>query len=117
MGSGAKSYMRKTFLIYEEMHKYFHHTVYEEVVMTFHPIPPNFLIYEENFIFFFISVHVKMSAADGHLIRFGRRRALPSDGTWAAGKETGLLWGPPKAARYTVPDHDPRKLRSWRRIH
>ncbi len=25
MGSGAKSYMRKGFLIYEEMHKYFHH--------------------------------------------------------------------------------------------
>ncbi len=26
MGSGAKSYMRKGFLIYEEIHKYFHHT-------------------------------------------------------------------------------------------
>jgi hypothetical protein len=25
MGSGAKSYMRKGCLIYEEMHKYFHH--------------------------------------------------------------------------------------------
>jgi hypothetical protein len=25
MGSGAKSYMRKGFLIYEAMHKYFHH--------------------------------------------------------------------------------------------
>jgi hypothetical protein len=25
VGSGAKSYMRKGFLIYEEMHKYFHH--------------------------------------------------------------------------------------------
>jgi hypothetical protein len=25
MGSGAKSYMRKGFLIYEEMHKCFHH--------------------------------------------------------------------------------------------
>jgi hypothetical protein len=25
MGSGAKSHMRKGFLIYEEMHKYFHH--------------------------------------------------------------------------------------------
>jgi hypothetical protein len=30
MGSGAKSYMRKDFLIYEEMHKYF--TIYEEAV-------------------------------------------------------------------------------------
>ncbi len=25
MGSGAKSYMKMDFLIYEEMHKYFHH--------------------------------------------------------------------------------------------
>jgi hypothetical protein len=25
MGSGAKSHMRKGFLIFEEMHKYFHH--------------------------------------------------------------------------------------------
>ncbi len=25
MGSSAKSYMRKGFLIYEEMYKYFHH--------------------------------------------------------------------------------------------
>ncbi len=30
MGSGAKSYMRKGFLIYEEMRKYF--TIYEEAV-------------------------------------------------------------------------------------
>jgi hypothetical protein len=45
MGSGAKSYMRKFFLIYEEMHKY----------MTLHPNPLNFLIYEDNFILFFIS--------------------------------------------------------------
>ncbi len=34
----AKSYMRKGFLIYEEMHKY----------MTLHQIPLNFLIYDEN---------------------------------------------------------------------
>jgi hypothetical protein len=25
MGSGAKSYVRKGFLVYEDMHKYFHH--------------------------------------------------------------------------------------------
>jgi hypothetical protein len=30
MGSGAKSDMRKGFLIYEEIHKYF--TIYEEAV-------------------------------------------------------------------------------------
>jgi hypothetical protein len=56
MGSGAKSYTRKDFLIYEEMHKYF--IIYEEAVSlyAFNLIPLNFLIYEENFIFFFISV-------------------------------------------------------------
>jgi hypothetical protein len=42
MESGAKSYMRKGFLIYEEMHKYA-------------------LIYEENFIYFFISVYKNLS--------------------------------------------------------
>ena len=30
MGTGAKSYMRKGFLIYEEMRKYF--TIFEELV-------------------------------------------------------------------------------------
>jgi hypothetical protein len=57
MGSGAKSYMRKGFLIYEEMRKYF--TIYEEAVSHISlctPIPLNFLLYEEIFIFFFISV-------------------------------------------------------------
>ncbi len=58
MGSGAKSYMRKGFLIYEEMRRFF--PKYEETVrhiwLCLHPIPPNFLIYEENFILFFISV-------------------------------------------------------------
>ncbi len=32
MGSGAKSYMRKDFPIYEEMRKFF--TIYEEAVMS-----------------------------------------------------------------------------------
>jgi hypothetical protein len=58
MGSVAKSYMRKGFLIYEEVRKFF--PIYEEAVshigMTLHPIPLDFLIYEENFLFFFISV-------------------------------------------------------------
>jgi hypothetical protein len=30
--------------------------------MTLHPIPLNFLIYEENFLFFFISVHYTVHA-------------------------------------------------------
>ncbi len=48
MGSGAKSYMRKVFLIYEEMCKFLPILTY----MTLHPIPLNFLIYEENFLFY-----------------------------------------------------------------
>jgi hypothetical protein len=51
MGAVAKSYMRKGFLIYEEMRKYL--TRYEKGVQPF----LNFLIYEENLIFFFLSVN------------------------------------------------------------
>jgi histidinol phosphatase-like enzyme len=43
-GLGAKSYMRKDFLIYEKMRKYL--TIYEEAVshmyITLHPIPSEF---------------------------------------------------------------------------
>ncbi len=47
MGAVAKSYLRgRGFLIYEEMRKYF--VIYEKAVRH--------LIYEENLIFFFISV-------------------------------------------------------------
>ncbi len=56
-GAVAKSYMRKGFLIYEEMRKYF--PIYEEAVghiWLYNCSILNFLIYEENFIFFFISV-------------------------------------------------------------
>ncbi len=55
---GSSAYMRKGFLIYEEMRKYL--TIYEEAVsyMSLHPIPSEFLIYEENFIFFLFSVPV-----------------------------------------------------------
>jgi hypothetical protein len=44
MGSGAKSYMRKGFLIYEEMHKYFHHMYNEGVIVIydFAPDPSEF---------------------------------------------------------------------------
>jgi hypothetical protein len=47
--------MRKGFLIYEEMLKYL--VIFEE---TLHPITFNFLIYEEDFIFFFISVTLSL---------------------------------------------------------
>ena len=56
-GAVAKSYMRKGFLIYEEMHKYL--IIYEEAVSHILPCNSsiqNYLIYEENSIFFFISV-------------------------------------------------------------
>ncbi len=46
MGSGAMSYMRKCFLTYEEIHKYFHHTVYMRrslVIYDFALDPSEFL--------------------------------------------------------------------------
>ncbi len=58
MGSGAKSNMSKGFLIYEEMHKYL--VINEEAVSHICLCIRsrlNFLIYEENFLFFFISAH------------------------------------------------------------
>ncbi len=57
MGTVAKSYMRKGFLIYEEISKYL--TIYEEAVSNIwlcNRSHLNFLIYEENLIFFVISV-------------------------------------------------------------
>ncbi len=56
-GAVAKSYMRKGLLIYEERRKYF--PIYEEAVSHIWLCDcsiMNFLIYEENLIFFFISV-------------------------------------------------------------
>ena len=53
--------MRQSFLIYEEMRKYF--PIYEEAVCNIwlcNCCILNFLIYEENLIFFFISVHVNL---------------------------------------------------------
>jgi hypothetical protein len=50
--------MRKGFLIYEEMRKYF--VIYEEAISHIWLCTQsrlNFLIYEENLIFFFISVY------------------------------------------------------------
>ncbi len=58
MGSGAKSYMSKGFLIYEEMHKYIHHIWglrRSSVIYDFATIPLNFLIYEK-ILFYFLSV-------------------------------------------------------------
>ncbi len=40
MGSGDKSYKRKGFLIYDEMHKYFYH-ICEEVVNHVHDFAPD----------------------------------------------------------------------------
>jgi hypothetical protein len=49
----AKSYMRKGFLIHEEMRKYL--TIYEEVISHIW-FRNRFLIYQENLIFFFIGL-------------------------------------------------------------
>ncbi len=39
MGSGAKSYMRKGFLIHEEMRKFF--PIYEDAVIVIYDFAPN----------------------------------------------------------------------------
>ncbi len=57
-GEVAKSHMRKSFLIYEEMRKFF--PIFEEAVRhiwlcNFSIL--NFLTYEENLILFFISAY------------------------------------------------------------
>ncbi len=57
--------MRKGFLIYEEMRKYF--PVYEGqlVIYDFATAPfLNFLIFEENFLFFFISLTEELLESD-----------------------------------------------------
>ncbi len=57
-GAVAKSNMRKDFLIYEKMRKFF--PIYEEAVRHLwlcNCSILNFLIYEENLIFFFLSVY------------------------------------------------------------
>jgi hypothetical protein len=54
----AKSYMRKGFLIYKEMRKYL--VIYEEAASQIRLCScslPDFLIYEENFVFFFSVYH------------------------------------------------------------
>jgi hypothetical protein len=56
-GAVAKSYMRKGFLIIEEMRKDF--PMYEEAfshILLCNGSTLTFLIYEENLIFFFISI-------------------------------------------------------------
>ncbi len=62
MGLVAKSYMRKGFLIYEEMRKYLTIFEYErpEVIHDFATdFFLNFLVNDENSIFFFFSVITK----------------------------------------------------------
>ncbi len=61
-GAVAKPYMRKGFLIYAEMRKYF--PIYEEAgnhIWLWNCSILNFLIHEENLIFFFISVFLTLS--------------------------------------------------------
>ncbi len=57
MGSGAKSYIRKGFPIYEKCANFSLYVRKPLVIYDFAPDPSelNFLIYKENLIFFFIS--------------------------------------------------------------
>jgi hypothetical protein len=59
MGSGTKSYMRKGFLIYEEMRK--HLTLYNFIIHMRRPLVIYDYVTEDNFLFFFIS-----ASADEH---------------------------------------------------
>jgi len=76
MGQVAKSYMSKGFLVYEEIRKYL--TTYEEAVSHIYlcnrPLL-NFIIFEENFILFSISVLLYLCTNSGGI----RRIALASD--------------------------------------
>jgi hypothetical protein len=58
MEAVAKSYMRKGFLLYEEMRKYL--VIYEEAVshilLCNRSLPDFYTLYEENLVYFFISV-------------------------------------------------------------
>ncbi len=67
MGAAAKSYMRKGFLIYEEMRTYL--VTYEEPVSHIWLCNCSllyFLIYKENFVFFFISAPSKKLLISWH---------------------------------------------------
>ncbi len=71
-GAIEKSYMRKGFLIYDEMHKYLH--IYEEAVSHLWLCDCSilhFLIYEENLIFCFISVQLQIGGQDLLLLQHG----------------------------------------------
>ncbi len=93
MGSGAKSYMRKVFPKYKEMRKFF--TIYEEAVCHIWLCTRSLwisLYMRGNFIFFFISVVLKLSC----IVTCGR---LTLTGT--RGRGTGW-WAssPPATWRY-----------------
>jgi hypothetical protein len=62
MGAVAKSYMRKVFLIYEEMLKYLF--IFKEAVSLDFSTAPfwiSLFIYEENLVFFFIRAPFALS--------------------------------------------------------
>jgi hypothetical protein len=82
MEAVAKSYMRKGFLIYEEMRKYL--VIYEEAVSHIwlcNRSLLDFLIYEDIFSFFFISV---VPRVDTMLCAQGRRNSWVE--LWHAGE-------------------------------
>jgi len=70
MGSVAKSYIWKGFLIYEEMRKNL--TIHDEAIGQWlcNWSLLNFLIYEENLIFFFISVSLWLAAQGSFIVPY-----------------------------------------------
>jgi hypothetical protein len=111
MGSGAESHMRKGFLIYEEMRKYF--TIDKEFYLTLHLIPLNFLIYEKNFIFCFISVqyllYLQLSIVIHEKVLVGHEQ-LEADELEAAVLEAGDDATHEAALNAVRLDHDVRPL-------
>jgi hypothetical protein len=97
-GAVAKSNMRKGFLIYEEMRKYF--PIYEEAVSHIwlcNCSILNFPIYEENLIFFFISVvnyHSKLGAIHIHCPIATDKSAAPLPRTHPLPPCHGHILGP-----------------------
>ncbi len=117
LGAVAKSYMRKGFLIYEEMRKYL--VKYEEAVShiwLYNCSLRNFVIYEENFLFFFITVEtsflrkktVSLECSQGPCLLPPEQnqpdlQSPPSRGFSRTSRISSLGWVPPPFLRQLTP--------------
>ncbi len=109
MGSGSKSYMRKSFLIYEKMRKYF--TIYEEAVSHTCLAPSQFPYIWGKCYFFFLSVHAGNClpfVEAGVMCTFSKTPAAAGIGkprSWAApcqGRRYSTTWQAVRPAHHTT---------------